>query len=88
MTIPYKVPHPSKFIQDEVDARGWTLWDLAIRMGGDPGTNKLALDLYFAVHDKSLLIGGDCAAQLGTAFDVSPELFLNLERSWRASQPD
>ena len=42
--------HPSVFIQEELDARGWSLADLANKMGyKDQAINKLALDMYFTV---------------------------------------
>ncbi len=78
------VTHPSVFIQDELDARGWSLDRLAIEMGDDAGVNRLALDLYMEVGrtDRNLRIGQFSSKQLGKAFGVSPEFFLNLEKQW------
>lgn len=77
--------HPSRYIQDELDERGWTLDDLAIRMGGDFGINRVALDFYFEVGptEPNLLLGDHTSRQLCVAFDVSPQLFLNLHAAWR-----
>ena len=36
--------HPSEYIQDELDARGWSLDELAIRMGGDFGVNRARIE--------------------------------------------
>lgn len=83
---PAEVFHPSEFIQDELDARGWTLWDLAFRMGPDAPLEKLGLDFYF-LCDPGIRLGDDGAAALGRAFGVSPEYFLNLERMWLATHP-
>jgi plasmid maintenance system antidote protein VapI len=82
--------HPSEFIVEEMEARGWSRWDLAKRMGGDRATNRLALDLYIETGPTApgLLIGGVTARQLGKAFGVSPKLFLNLEAAWRASNAE
>lgn len=76
--------HPSEFIQDELDARGWSLDELAVRMGGSAPHNRLALDLYMEVGagEKDLRLGMDMAAQLAAAFETSAELWLNLERQW------
>lgn len=81
--VPAKAWHPSVFIQEEMDARGWSRDDLAIRMGGDFGVARLALDFYFEAGpaDPDLLIGD--GAEFARAFGVSAEFFLNLEKIWR-----
>lgn len=78
------VPHPSEFLQEELDARGWDNADLAIRMGGDPAINLLASDMYRLVgpNDPRMLLGAEMSAQLSKAFGVSAEFFLNLHAAW------
>lgn len=76
--------HPFDFIAEEIAARGWTLEDLAARMGGDYGINLLALQMYDAVREPNCRMGDETAEGLARAFGVSPQLFLNLERLWRA----
>ncbi len=80
--------HPSEIIQDEMNHRGWDKFDLAIRMGGDPHRNILALDIYFIVGPTrtNCRIGQTMAYQLAVAFDVSHQYFLNLETAWLAAQ--
>lgn len=75
------------FIQEEMDARGWSEEDVALRMGGrrEFDYNLLCLGLMLHVHDKRLILDLETAEGLGRAFDVSPELFLNLDAAWRAS---
>ena len=79
------VPHPSEFIGEELEARGWTRDILAVRMGGNASINRLALDMYFEVGPTApdMGLGSDTAVQLGQAFSVSPSYFLNLEIAWR-----
>ena len=74
---------PGEFIQDELDARGWTTTDLAIRMGGDPRFNKLVVDMLVHVRAKGLSIGEETAERLAKAFGVSKQFFLNLDKSWQ-----
>ena len=74
--------HPSIFIQDEMDARGWTRDDLARRMGGDFLVTRIALDFYFAVHDRNLRMGDDGICGFAKAFGISEDCFRNLERAW------
>ena len=79
-----EVFHPSEYIQDELSARQWDKFDLAVRMGGEIGRNVLMLDLYFVVGptDRRCRMGDVMAHQLGVAFDVSHQFFLNLETAW------
>lgn len=75
-------PHPSVFIREEREARGWSEVALAVRMGGDETqTNLLALKMYEDIGPttKGLRIGELTAQQLGKAFSVSPQFFLALE---------
>lgn len=80
--------HPSTFIQEEMDARGWDRTNLAVQMGGDAGMNLLCLDMYFIVGPTALdlILGDDTASQLAVAFDVSAAYFLGLEKSWRDAE--
>ncbi len=83
--ISAEVFHPSEFIIDEMEARGWDLDELARRMGGDFAINRLSLDLYFIVGPKEpdLLIGD--GEDFALAFGVSAEFFRNLEAAWLAT---
>lgn len=83
---PAEAFHPSEFIAEELEARGWSQDYLAVRMGGDPAINLLTLDMYRIVgpKDPRMRLGEATAAALGQAFGVSPQLFLNLEDAWRA----
>lgn len=87
--LPLQADHPSWFIQEEMDARGWSLDDLALKMPGEFGLNRLSLDFYFEVGPTTpnMIIGQATADKLGVAFDVSPDFFLNLETAWRNRQP-
>ena len=81
--IPAMVFHPSELIAEEAQARGWAIWDVAERMGGDPATNVLALQFY-ALRDPDGRLGGD---GLERAFGVSADFWLRFEELWRA-HPD
>jgi plasmid maintenance system antidote protein VapI len=67
-------------IWNELTERDWTPNDLAIRMGPDYAVNRLILDFIFNINDERCKLGDETAAALGHAFEVSAEVFLNLER--------
>jgi hypothetical protein len=80
--IPAEVFHPSVFIIEEMEARGWDRDELARRMGGEWKLNRVVLELYFEIGptEPNLRMGdGEDFAQ---AFGVSAELFQNLEKAW------
>lgn len=79
-----KLPHPSSFVLEELEARGWSLDRLAIEMGGDAALNRLALDFWITVQEPNCRMG-EMADQFAQAFGVSVEMFRNLEAAWRAS---
>ena len=80
--IPTEAFHISKFIQDEIDARGWTIAQVAMRMGGF-AEDLLTLSLIMDVHDKYILLGEETAEALGRAFGISAEYFINLDKACR-----
>lgn len=82
--MPAEVFHPSEYITEEIEARGWTLDRLAHEMGGDYGITRLALDLYIEVGptEPALRIGQHTADQLAKAFGTSADLWTNLEAAW------
>lgn len=84
--IPAEVSHPSVFIQEEMDARGWDRDQLALRMGGVFVINRLALDCYFEIGPEETGLRMGDAKDFERAFDVSAEFFLNLEKAWLKAQ--
>ncbi len=88
MSKPQRIPaesfHPSVFIRDELRARRWSKAKLARLMGGDASINLLALDMYFMIGptNRNCRLDELMATDIGRAFDVSAEYFLNLEKAW------
>lgn len=75
--------HPSIYIKDELEARGWSTDDLAKAMPGDYGINRMALDFYLEIGpDNPTMHLGSLAIEVSRAFGVDDSLFPNLERSW------
>jgi HTH-type transcriptional regulator / antitoxin HigA len=78
------VDHPGVFIDEELDARGWTQADLAYILGWD------------ASQLNKMIKGGtnitpDTAVALGDAFDMPAEFFMNLQKAYdlqHARHPD
>jgi HTH-type transcriptional regulator/antitoxin HigA len=71
----YEVPMPGQFIQEELDARGWTQRDLAFILGvEETALNKI-------IQGKTG-ISLEMSKALATAFDVDHDLFANLQKSF------
>lgn len=77
--------HVGSYIQEELNARGWTVGDCAERMGGDVALNECVLDLLLSAADKQIRLGEETAAGLETAFGVKKQTWLNLDEAWRNS---
>jgi len=51
--------HPSEILREELEARGWTLQDLAIRINwNEIATTQLALEMYEAVGESRAPVAG------------------------------
>lgn len=78
------VPHPGFFIREELDARGWNQRDLAYILGSTDQSVNLIIS-------GKRSISPEMAKALGEAFDVHPEFFANLQKTYdmgRARDPD
>lgn len=82
-----KVFPPGEFIRDELEARGWSVHDLAERMGGKVDINYFCIDLAIYAPTWGMTIGDDMAAGLARAFDTSADLWLSLDRAWQEWHP-
>lgn len=84
MAESYLAPPPGFFICEELDARGWSQRDLAFVLGcSEQAISPILLG--------KRGISPDMAKILGDAFDVAPEFFLNLQKTYdlqRAKTPD
>ena len=78
------VPPPGYFIREELEVRGWTQRDLAYVLGvADQAVN--------IIISGKRGISAEMAKGLGDAFDVPPEFFANLQKTYdlaRARDPD
>jgi HTH-type transcriptional regulator/antitoxin HigA len=83
MTTQTDIPPPGDFIREELEARGWSQRDLAYVLGvGEKQINKIIVGKHG--------VSADMAKALAAAFDVSPELFVNLQAAYelaRAASP-
>ena len=82
--IPAEAFHLSTMLQDELEARGWHLPDLARRMGSESEykLNLCTLELIWAVHDASCRAGDESLKKMAAAFGFSFEYLKNLENAW------
>ena len=78
------VIHPGEFIKEELEAREWSQRDLAYILG----CPEQAIT---AIINGKRGITSDMAKALALAFEVSPELFTNLQQAYdlaKADEPD
>jgi HTH-type transcriptional regulator/antitoxin HigA len=76
---PSWIMHPGFFIKEEMEARGWNQRDVAFILG----IQEQALN---AIINGKRGISPDMAQALGVAFDVNPELFANLQKTYDMAQ--
>jgi plasmid maintenance system antidote protein VapI len=79
--IPAEAFHVAEILQDELEARGWHLEDVAERMTGDYAFNLLYLQLCWSVHDVKCFLGD--VKPLADAFGLSPQFISNMDDTWR-----
>ena len=77
--VPAEVFPPGEFIQEELDARGWTQEDLAKVIG-------CTLARVNEVIKGKRGLSEETAIALGQAFGTGPEYWMNLEASYRLSR--
>lgn len=89
-SVPAETFPPGEYIRDEIEARGLTErgFQLLLFSVGCTPVQVVACEFAAYVDDKSLIMDADTAACLGKAFDVSPQLFTNLDRAWRGKTND
>lgn len=75
---------PGQFLEEEMEARGWSSLDVARRMGGDVAHDQLVVDTVIAIRKPGCIISPSLAGRLGQAFEVSAQFFLSLDRVWQA----
>jgi HTH-type transcriptional regulator/antitoxin HigA len=76
---PAEVFPPGEFIEDELEARGWTQRDLAEIIGIAPSTLNLIVTGKRAITP-------EMAKAIGGAFGTPPEFWLNLENAYQLSK--
>src|SRR5439155_7581183 len=74
--VPAEVFPPGEFIREELEARGWTQNDLVDILGSYPRFVSEIITGKRAVTPET-------AKKLGAAFGTDPQLWMNLESSYR-----
>jgi plasmid maintenance system antidote protein VapI len=89
--VAMKPYHVWDFIAEELEARGWTLHDLAERMGDTHSTDVHYLSLEFLEASKDMtdvaVTMRTMAPALALAFGTSAEFWTNLHDQWKAANP-
>jgi hypothetical protein len=81
---PVMVFHISEMIADELEARGWTGFDVAKRMSDkkSPTMHGAMFDLAMAVHKDGLILSDEFLVHLDAAFGMSDGYFKRLHQMW------
>jgi HTH-type transcriptional regulator/antitoxin HigA len=74
--IAARVPAPGQILRREIEARGWTQKDLAVKMGLDKQTLGQIVNGRQPITPK-------VARQLAAALGTSPDLWLGLEADYQ-----
>lgn len=74
----YHSPHPGHYIREELDARGWSVADLATASG-------LGETLVLCITLGEIRVDACLSKALAKAFNVDADLFSNLQNSADAS---
>ena len=82
--IPAEVFCLSSYLCEEIQARGWTTEDVAVRMQTPAGARMdlFRIDIIMCVPDEQLIITDDIFAGLARAFDVSEQMLRNIHAIW------
>lgn len=93
--VPAEAVHPWTFIERELDARGWTLRDLAMRMDApkpkDFAVNFMTLELIEACSDPTFKHYAECRigkatnARIAAAFGQQAQEWDDIKELWRRS---
>jgi plasmid maintenance system antidote protein VapI len=76
-------------LEEELGCRGWSLADMAVRMGGDSKQNLCCLEI-MSLGDNRVRLGLKTATQIGRAFGTSAGLWMALATAGPTAdeQPD
>lgn len=85
MSGPAEVFSLAQYLAEEMRERGWKTSDVATRMGNERGygMDAFCFELVLAGCSEEVAIDDDTFAGMARAFDVSEQLFRNLDASWR-----
>lgn len=76
--IPAKCFHPGEFVRDEMEARGWSVTELACNMSAHDMPVSIAQDLI----DCKIDVTPNIAFGLKRAFGVSTDFWMNVQKSF------
>ena len=78
-SFPLNVEPPGSFIEEELDARGWSKSDLAYAL-------DMSIQQLSPILSGKSGISSTMARSLGDVFDVAPEFFANLNSIYQLSK--
>lgn len=83
--IPAQCFHPGEFVKDEMEARGWSVYELSEKMS----VHYMPPNIAQALIDCKLDITPNIAFGLRRAFGTSADFWMNVQKaydSWKAVQ--
>lgn len=72
----------ASYLADEMESRGWTCVDVALRMPGGYAENVCMINLLMAVQDSRMIMHEEIFDGLSEAFGISAIYFQKLHSQW------
>jgi len=86
--VPAQVFHAAEYLADECLARGWSLRELAERIGSLDTPMEVVTWQFYACCQPDIFMGEDSAWDLQRVLGISATFWLRIEAAYRGATPE